>query len=167
MDSKTPSLFTREDLVREYCQRKYVETVRLLDDEKDYSSVFLNCAELAHRLPHAKTLWLMWAQCAEKLNLMDAARRCFVVGLHLAPSHVQMLDQFRQFVLANGPHNGQAEELRFRQLLFDQDDFELRTHYLKNLLAKCEYKQAFQFMMHYFHHKYVARIDLSVCKTIF
>ena len=32
----------------------------------------------------------------------------FIIGLHLRPQDVEMLDQLRQFVLTHGPHNGQV-----------------------------------------------------------
>lgn len=83
------------------------------------------------------------------------------------PQETEAIEQLMQFTLVHGPHNGQAEELRFRQLLFQPNDFDLRLHYFKQLMAKDE-EQAFAFAMNYFVGKYVKQVDVAklVCFAV-
>jgi tetratricopeptide (TPR) repeat protein len=157
-----------KNIKQEFYERLYVDKlIRLIEDEKDYIPAFLLCRQLIYHLPHEQKIWFYWSECCEKLGMIESARRCDIIGLHIHPD-ITAIEHLRQLIETYGPHNGQTETLRERQFSLNNLDFDLRMHYFTKLLTQYDKTKkskyvtaAFKFMNEYLYEKHVKTIDLS------
>lgn len=117
-----------------------------------------------------RRLLLLWFQSCDGLGLWSGARRAMRLLLHLCPEDVDLLAQMERFTLLHGPFDtGQAEQLKLSQLLYDDmhlarthtphpRTFELRMHFLRQMLQGGQYDTAMRFATQYFRQRYVVPI---------
>ena len=143
------------------------------EDDREASTLIGRLNYLAHHIPNAPNLFLIFGKCYERLNQSIQAFRCFSIHAHLQPESIVGI-QSLQNVLIEGLQTGRInleenvslKELQFRQLMVNPLDFEVRLFFMRKLIdvnlkrpkSKRKNDQIYLFILDYFKRKYISKI---------
>eukprot|EP01080_Neovahlkampfia_damariscottae_P002505 gene2505-3211_t len=138
-----------KEIEQEYFQKEYMKMIEY-KEEKNYVSCLLSGLLIQPKLPYSKQLYSCMGESCEKLGFISSGRRCFVLSIHLRPTDLSLLNKYSNFLESNNPQATQMNELKKRRNLLNEENFDLKFYFFKQLMNEGKFEKAYEFISSYF-----------------
>lgn len=130
--------------MNEFYQKEYIKMINSFE-EKDYITSFLNSLILIQKLPYSKKIFQILGESLEKIGFIKQSRRCYIIGLHIRPLEMKLIDKLLSFIEIFEPK--QLDEMKYKKLMIESNDFDLNYYFFKKLLNDKEYESAYKMII--------------------